>query len=278
MTFLIEQLKKLSSRHQVMLSRLLLGLFRQAMHERHDGPYDHDKPAPVTVPARHAAYSANLVLLIALISGEVTARQLFPESSDPVKQWCQIALLWRSQLTPEGWSGLVHTLAVSREWDGEQCILLIRPDHDSTVPPPVDPYWSYERGPGSEYRGSLFRWRFYEYDDMRRHSYFICDSADDTIMHTSESFTGTLGPAVGTLHGFWQDRALSPANALITLWVTAGRRATSDEELAHAHETVLLIALDGFFTKYATDVVAQRDYCELAFRQLAADQHRLPPQ
>ena len=87
MTFLIEQLKKLSSRHQVMLSRLLLGLFRQAMHERHDGPYDHDKPAPVTVPARHAAYSANLVLLIALISGEVTARQLFPESSDPVKQW-----------------------------------------------------------------------------------------------------------------------------------------------------------------------------------------------
>ena len=276
-SFLAERLERISATHSHTLPELLLGLFREALQQRHDGPYDHYQPAAVTVPARHAAYSANLLLLIVLISGEVSARELYPDSTDPVSRWRRTALLWRSQLTPEGWSGLIHTLAIRREWDGDQRALRIRLGDDSIPTPDIDPYWSYKREPGSSYRVGQSRWHRYGFEDLRRHSYFVCDQADDTVFHAIDPFTAELDPRIGTIHSIGNDRAVSSVNALITLWLTAGRPTASIEELVRAHETCLDIALRTAYFAVNLEAAAQREFCELTFRQLVADQHRLPP-
>jgi hypothetical protein len=275
LSFLAEQLGKLTRQRRILLRDLLLAVFRDALHARHDGAFTAYQPAPVTVPARHAAYSANLALLIVLVNGDITSQQLFPGSADPVEDWRRLAFLWRSQLAGEGWSELVHTLEVRRLWDGAQRVICVQLDPAEALTPTIDPYWSYDRRPGSEYRGGLSRWRNFSYEDLRRHNYFMCDAADDTIMHTAEPFANHLDPTVGTIHGFWQDRATSAANALIRLWITASRQSTS-EELLTACDTCLLIALDGFFTTESLDITAQQQYSELVFRQLAAHWNQLP--
>ena len=275
-SFLAERLEKIPVAYQDILPELLLGLFRDALQQRHAGPYDHYQPAPVTVPARHAAYSGNLLLLIVLIRGEVTAQQLYPGSTDPISRWRQSALLWRSQLTPEGWNGLVHSLKLVRTWDdGRRALVISLGDHAMPTPD-IDPYWSYNREPGSTYRNGQARWHYYSLQDLRRHFYFTCDTPDDTVFHAIEPFAATIEPPVGTIHSMGEDQAISSVNALVTLWLTAGRATASSEELTRAHETCLGIALQTSYFDISLEAAAQREFCELTFRQLAADLHRLP--
>jgi hypothetical protein len=275
-SFLAEQLEKIPAAYRDILPELLLGLFGEALQQRHAGPYDHYRPAPVPVPARHAAYSANMLLLIVLISGEVTARQLYPGSTDPVSGWRQSALLWRSQLTPEGWNGMVHTLKLTRTWDGVERALIISLGEHAMPTPDIDPYWSYNREPGSTYRNGQARWHYFGLQDLRRHFYFTCDTPDDTVFHAVEPFAATIEPPIGTIHSMGEDQAISSVNALVTLWLTAGRATASSEELARAHETCLSIALQTSYFDVSLEAAAQREFCELTFRQLAADLHRLP--
>jgi hypothetical protein len=275
-SFLAERLEKIPGAYRDTLPELLLGLFREALQQRHAGPYDHYQPAPVPVPARHAAYSANLLLLIVLIRGEVTAQHLYPDSAEPVIKWRESALLWRSQLTPEGWNGMVHTLKLARTWNGARRALVISLGDHAMPTPDIDPYWSYNREPGSIYRNGQARWHYYGLQDLRRHFYFTCDTPDDTVFHAIEPFAATIEPPVGTIHSMGEDRAISSVNALITMWLTAGRPSASGEELARAHETCLNIALQTSYFDVSLEAAAQREFCELTFRQLAADLHRLP--
>ena len=271
-SFLAEQLGNISSSNKQTLQELLLRLFQDALQERHDGLFDNYQPVSVPAPTRHAAYSANLVLLIVLIGGEITTGQLYPSSTDAVNRWRQAALLWRSQLTPEGWNGLVHTLKITRGWDGDRRSLSISLDTDDFITPDIDPYWSYSRGPAS----SQARWFYYGLNDLRRHSYFICDTPDDTVFHAMEPFAATQNQPIGTFHAVSGNRAISSAQALLTLWSTAGRSAISSEQLADAHEVCLTIALQTFYFDVGLEAAAQQEFCELAFRQLVVDQHRLP--
>jgi hypothetical protein len=83
---------RLPAAHREVLPGVLLGLFDEVFRQRRDGPYDPYQPAPV----RHAAYSANLLLLIVLISSDVTTGQLYLGSASQVDQWRRTALPWRS--------------------------------------------------------------------------------------------------------------------------------------------------------------------------------------
>jgi hypothetical protein len=275
-TFLAEQIKKISDRHRQALPGLLLGVFWDALLPRREGPYDNYQPVSVPAPARHAAYSANLLLLIVLIGGEVTAQQLYPGSADPVPRWRRAALLWRSQLTAEGWNGLIHTIQIKRTWNEAERGLRISLGDDSTPTPNIDPFWSYNRGPASGYRHAHSRWRYYGFNDLRRHSYFVCDPVDDTAVHAIEPFAAMQDPPIGTFHGLAENLAVSSANALITLWLTAAQPTVSSEKLAAAHEACLSIALQTIYFDESLEAVAQKEFCTLSFRQLVADQHRLP--
>ena len=55
-----------------------LELFHDVMRPRHDSRYHGYAPQDLTVPARYAAYSANLVILIILVGEPVNCDTLFP--------------------------------------------------------------------------------------------------------------------------------------------------------------------------------------------------------
>src|ERR1700733_5118950 len=93
------------------LAQLLIELHASTAN-RAEHRYASYRPAPIAVAARHGIYSANLVLLIASLAGQVTASQLFADADDPPGAWHRKALLWRSALTEPVWTELAFALSV----------------------------------------------------------------------------------------------------------------------------------------------------------------------
>ena len=101
----------------VVLRAVLAELFRRTLLPRQLG-YAGYEPRRLTVPSRHAAYSANLLLLNILASGDsLRGSALFGTEIGVVDTWRSFALLWRSQLEPAGWDGLINAVSVSRGSD-----------------------------------------------------------------------------------------------------------------------------------------------------------------
>jgi NACHT conflict system protein len=274
-TFLAEQLQMLPQAGRDAIRDLLLALFHHSLLPRHDTSYDSYEPDRMSVPARHAAYSVNLVLLAVLTTGEITEQQLFPGSAEPVHEWRRIALLWRSQLPEEGWRGLLRTLELHRGWDGDRRVLRLRiRDVTKWYVMNSDPFWTHNISPGGKerQRGVWFGWTHDDHKIIWSQSYFLCDTKDDSFAHALEPFFGDLGRMVTTFYDFWQGRPVSAANALITLWLTTSREKSPDE-LAVAYDTCLRFAIDGFAP---FDVDTRAGFRNHFLRQLATDYHRLP--
>ena len=100
----------------------------------------------------------------------------------------------------------------------------------------------------------------------------MCDTKDDIVAHALEPFSGDLGTAITTFYAFRQGCPTSPANALITLWLTASQ-GKSPAELAVAYDTCLAFAIFGF---PPLDVDARERFRVHFLRQLATDCRRLP--
>jgi hypothetical protein len=274
-SFLAESLKMLPEiGHDVLLT-----LFHHSLLPRHDASYDSYEPDRISVPARHATYSANLALLAVLAAGEITDQQLFPSRTAPVDDWRQTTLLWRSQLPEEGWKGLIRTLELHRGWDGGRRVLRLRKRETTELRTvPSDPFWTYSFGPGYEYRRlkhplSSFSWAHNNIEEIRAQIHFHCDSEDDAVAHALEPLVGNLGRMITTFHYYYlRERPVSAANALITLWLTASQEKSTDD-LAVAYDRCLRIAISGFAP---FDVDVRAGFRDHFLRQLAADVYRLP--
>ena len=276
-SFLAERLEALPGDHRKILQSALLELFYDALSPRHDTRYSDYLPLELHVPARYAAYTANLVLMIVLAGGPVTCSSLFPHSRDAALEWRNLALLWRSQLRTEGWSGLVNTIAVERIWDHNRRELLLRAGREPGYPPQrYDPFWGVANGPDDEKRvrgsGSFSNWVHLDYEDMRSQAHFTADMQDDVSIHALEPFAEHLGTAITTFHSYWYDRSVSAANALITLWLTSSLDSSPDE-LAAAYDTCLKISVSGF-APY--DTQTRRLFRTIFLRQVSSDYDRLP--
>jgi hypothetical protein len=278
-SFLAERLQILPEIQRHLLADLLLILFQRALQARHSTSYNSYEPERISVPARHATYSANLALLAVLAAGQVTDQQLFPGSAEPVVEWRRIAMLWHSQLPEEGWEGLIRTLELHREWDGDRRTLRLHARGETELPTTYsDPYWTYKYSPSHEYRQfnhpkDRFAWVHTNMVELSMQSHFLCDINSDVMMHALEPFSECLGAAVTTFHDYYsQGYPVSAANALIKLWITASQEKRPDE-LASAYNACLRIAIDGF-APY--DVETRKHFRVLILRQMAADIHRLP--
>jgi hypothetical protein len=278
MSFLAERLRALPEPRREQLGTMLLGLFRDSLGPRHDTRYGDYTPLPLPVPARHAAYSASLTVLTVLSAGEVTGRQLFPAARDPVEDWRKLALLWRSQLPLEGWAGLIGAIVPDRIWDNDQRDIRLHPQNVSRPPWSPDPRWSYNRRLGYEYKprapGHFSIWMDFDSWQVRDQARFLCDHRDDALVHALEPFAGDLDAMITSFHSYWPDpdRAVSAANALITLWLASSKDSAPDE-LAAAYDTCLKIVVQGF-SPYDTETWER--FRVMVLRQLAADQQRLP--
>jgi hypothetical protein len=275
-SFAAERIQALTEhrRHQVLA--VLLELFGNSLGPRQGSLHPDYSPVPVSVPARYAAYSANLVTLAVLAAGELTGSLLFPAARDPVGEWRNLTLLWRSQLPRDGWEGLVGTLGLDRVWhDDDKRDIAFRHEEAGPRAGNLDPHWSYGPLVLSELQpGRRLGWRHIQDNWLRDQAWFLCDNDDDTATHALEPLINDLD-IVCTFHSYWpgQGRAMSTANALINLWLASSSDCPPDE-LARTYDTCMEIAIRARFGGYAPSKL-RRFYRTLVFRQLAADRKRV---
>jgi energy-coupling factor transporter ATP-binding protein EcfA2 len=280
-SFLAERLQELPGERRDVLQSILLELFYDALRPRHDTRYSDYEPLELPVPARYAAYTANLLLLTVLNGRKVNGSTLFPRGPDVVHEWRNLALLWRSQLPAEGWSGLTETVAVERIWEDNKREVILRwgRERDTSLPH-YDYLWAVNCAP-DDYRrnqdpvgyGQWSIWTSDEFDDIRRRAHFTGNRDDDTCVHALEPLADHLGGSVITsFHSYWHDRSVSPANALISLWL-ASSQDSSAERLTEVYDTCLRISLHG---SESFDALTRKRFRAIFFWQLSADHYRLP--
>ncbi|MFC7529646.1 NACHT domain-containing protein [Actinoplanes sp. GCM10030250] len=277
--FLTDRLAGWPTQRRDALRPMLLGLFHRALDPRERGRYADYAPAPLSLPARHAVYSANLVLLLVATGAALTTDELFPDTDDRIDEWRRLTLLWRSQLRVDAWSRLVGTIGVQRQWAGEQRVLVLSRDTSwpNAAAPASDLYWTRDvltaDKDDPEFLRGHFSWT--QGNDRLRQwqANFHCDPLEDLARHALEPLETAFEDAVIIVHGYWQDRAISAAQSLITLWLRLSVDS-EPEELLDAFRVAIDIAWRGF---PPTGVDARRTYRIIVLRALRDNQVRLGP-
>ncbi len=213
--FLGDLLDQVSAQHRRTLAALLLRLHARALYPRTDSVYSSYEPLPLTVVARHAAWSTNLAVLAVLAAGQITGSQLFPGQPDPAVAWRNQAMMWRSQLSNDEWLGLHETIALRREWDGQRRqILLWRSDGTFAAPDP-DIYWTYNIPPGHPDRKGTFGWVGHRPRLIQRKTNFTCGKSDDVMNHALYPFGGSFPAIANAFVTLDETRPVSATNALL---------------------------------------------------------------
>lgn len=260
---------RLSPDERARLADLLLRLFRTVHQSRPARRFDGYGPR-LRVPLRHAVYSANLLVLAVCAAGTVRASELFASPpGDVIDLWHAEALLWRSQLDPEGWTSLVDTLALRRVFDadGDRDVELSI-DDGTFETPPVDPYWTYGMAPGHSDRGALaFTYSGQDPAWQRRKAHFLCGINDDVLQHALEPIAAAFGPAIHTFAAWSPEASWSAIHALLDVWTVPVRQATEAEREAAYERCAHIAAHD--FPPWNPEV--KRAYATLLLHRLATD-------
>ena len=270
---------RMPASHRAALRLILLTAFHGSLYQHKDTSHDQYGPPGITLPARHAAYSANLLILAVLIGGPVTGRELFPHSFYPATDWRGHAMLWRSQFYGQAWISLTTTLSLERIWVGG--------DRDVRIAagpwtrPDIDVFWTFRHPPGDKMRTGRSGWRQVLVEELARESYFTCDLPEDVAWHALEPVLRDLDTipapvpdpveattAFGVLPG---QRAMSVTHAMIRLWLASASMA-SPSGLAQAYKDCLDVIEQSRPEEEAT---SRNSYIARVLRQLAADKDRL---
>ena len=213
--FLDDLLHRLDPQQRQVLADLLLRLHTQALYPRTESTYSGYQPLPLTVTARHAAWSANLVILAVLTAREITAAQLFPHEPDPAAAWRNQAMLWRSQLSSEEWHGLHETIALQRTWNGQHREFRLWL-HDGTGSPPAsDIYWTYNIPPGHPNRKGIFAWAGHSLRALQDKANFTAGKSDDFMNYGLQPLADTFPTVANIFVNLDPDRPVTAAQALI---------------------------------------------------------------
>ncbi|MDP9794786.1 hypothetical protein J2S43_003298 [Catenuloplanes nepalensis] len=196
---------------------VLTGVYRAAQLPRPPRAFDGYGPELLTVPARVAAYTANLLLLV-LSLGPVTASRLVGGEAargrdSVVRAWRQDSRLWRSQPAASGFGGLLDLVALDRVWaeDGRREIALRLTDTPPQPPAEVDLTWAFHDAlPRPE--STLH---------LRREAHFTCHDDDDLQQHLNDPLIeARLGTASGALLPLGEETT-TPLGAVFRLLFTA---------------------------------------------------------
>jgi hypothetical protein len=105
-----------------------------------------------------------------------------------------------------------------------------------------------------------------------RESYLLCDTDQDALIHALDPLANGLLTTIMTFAGYWDDRCVSAAHALIRLLIAAGVQASATE-LTGAYDECIQIALFAF-APFDTETEAR--YRDIILRQIGHDRNRLP--
>jgi hypothetical protein len=239
--FLGDLLDQIGAEQRQVLAALLLRLHARALYPRTESAYSSYEPLPLTVTARHAAWSANLAVLAVLTAREVTGSQLFPGEPDPAVAWRNQAMMWRSQLSNDEWFGLHETFVISRVWEGQRRQVRLWRSDGTFRAPDTDIYWTYNIPPGHPDRKGTFSWIGHSPRLLQRKSHFTCGKSDDVMNHALFSLGGSFPSIANAFVVLDGSRPVSATNALIAALVapyqTDGNTGSVYDDLARvAHE------------------------------------------
>jgi hypothetical protein len=218
--FLRDLLARLTHRQRAELAGLLLRLHARALFARTESAYSGYQPLPLTVTARHSAWSTNVALLAVLTAGSVTGTQLFPEESDPAVAWRSQAMMWRSQLSADEWFGLHDTLTVTRVWNGDDRDIRLSVRNGQPVADVGDMYWTYNIPPGHPDRTGVFNWVGHSPPLLERKATFTCGKSDDVMIQALHPL-GVVFPTLANVFVTVEpNRPISATQALLAALVT----------------------------------------------------------
>jgi len=234
---------QLGAQPRAAIADLLLRLHIRALFPVSESAFSHYEPLALTVTARHAAWSANLVVLSVLAAGEITGTQLFPDAPDPGGAWRGEAMIWRSQLAGYGWEGLHETIALNRVWNGQRREILLHRRSERLIPDPIDMSWVFDISPGPEVRKGISSFQAHDPLLSRRKINFACNMAEDIMSHS-------LGPSISSF----------PVTANVFVILGDGRTVSAINAL-----------LSAFYLPYQEGAPAGPAYLDLAHvaRELA---------
>lgn len=251
------------------ITDLVVNLLAKRGQRRPGHNYDNYEPTPLAVPARHAAYGANLVLLAVVAAGDILVSKLFGSAVDVVQKWHAEALLWRSQLNrSDEWTSLVKALALQRIWRDGQRDLMLSLDDGSRVPEPIDLYWTYGHAPDAQ-PDTKYVSHSYPAQDVQlllRKVNFTCGLNDDVLGHAVEPFARHLPQTVNNFITWWPEGFPSSANLLLRLLLA--RESTSQSERDQLYADCLRVGIHNVLPPGSE---AQRTYLETVLGLISAD-------
>lgn len=252
--FLTELADACPSEDRAWLKDLVVRLFRAAAH-RDGGRYKGYYPQTRSPTERHAAYTANLVVLGVVIAGRLSAGELFPDADDPITPWHDQALLWRAQLDlPLGWSAFVSAFGIERIYtdDGRDVVLTL---DEHFHPPLSDLNWTHLMS----FRATAdepIRLDGTFADRLRRKAHFLCGNSDDHLHHVLEPVTVAM-PEVFDLLPLAAGEWVSPTAVLLDVLVATGREEQRARTYRRCAEVALAIDHDGYLAMLLQRLAAE---------------------
>jgi hypothetical protein len=107
--FLRELLGQIPGDERARCQELLTELLAGSLYPHPNRSFHDYEPARYPVPRRLAVYSANLVLILVLLTGTITASQLFG-ADDAAKRMQEYGYLWRGMFTSTEWRGIIDAI------------------------------------------------------------------------------------------------------------------------------------------------------------------------
>jgi hypothetical protein len=132
--FLGELLHQLPDDERALCQETLEELIAESLFPRPSRSFQHYEPVHDTVTRRLACYSANLVLMLVLLAGNISASE-FLGPTDTGKKWASFGYLWRSSFTSSEWRGLTDTIRAQASRGTGPVDILLRLEDGSPVSP-----------------------------------------------------------------------------------------------------------------------------------------------
>ncbi len=215
-SFIGDLLGQLDAQQRAAIVEFLLLLHNRALFPHGESAYSGYQPLPLTVIARHAAWSANLVLLAVFAAEEVTGRQLFPQEPDPGAAWRNEAMLWRSQLAGYGWEGLFEVIALDRRWSDRRREVRLSRNDGTFVPKAPDVNWNFSIRPTAETQSRILIDQGHSSLTMQRRVNFAAVMTENIMAHALNPVTSSF-PVIANVCVTLEDGVVvSATHALIS--------------------------------------------------------------
>ena len=215
--FLADLLDQLDTRQRGAITEILLQLHNWALFRQAESAYSRYEPLVLPMTVRHAAWSANLVVLAVLADGDIAGSRLYPRDSNPQLAWRSEALVWRSQLSGYGWEGLHETISFKRVWDGQQKDFRLSRNDGTVSPDSLDMAWVFNMPPDPEMRNDIFSSTSHNSPMTQRKINFASNMSEDIMAHDLAPLISAFPTTANVFVLLSDGRVVSAVHALISV-------------------------------------------------------------